>query len=197
MPKLQNRFRVIFGFPNATIITGNVVSATRPTISFDPVILEVYNSRVHIPGKHTWSTVDIVIRDTVDSSTVKAIDAQISRQIDMATQSVKRAASAFKFTTNIQVLDGSNGAASGGGVSALTGASSILDQWVLHGAYIENVAYGSNDYATSDPILITVTLKYDTAQHFANGNETDDALSTGFVQTDEINSTGAGAAIAE
>lgn len=182
MPKLQNRFRVTFNFESGSIVTGNVVSVGRPTLSFDPVTIETYNSRIYMPGKHTWSTIDIVIRDDVGSKSVKAIDRQLNNQIDMANQSTAKSASAFKFTTKIETLDGSNG--------TTLGNNNILDSWILGGAYFENVAYGSNDYATSEAVTITITLKYDNASHIIEG---DDSLSGQFIQqTDLINSTGNG-----
>lgn len=182
MPKLQNRFRVTFNFESGSIVTGNVVSVARPTLAFDPVTIETYNSRIYMPGKHTWQTIDIVIRDDVGSKTVRAIDRQLNNQIDMANQSAAKSASAFKFTTKIETLDGSNG--------TTLGNTNILDAWVLGGAYFESVAYGNNDYATSDAVTITITLKFDNASHIIEG---DDSLSGQFVQqTDLINSTGNG-----
>jgi len=175
MPKLQNRFRVTFQYDSDRFITGNVVSVTRPTLSFDPVTLEVYNSRVYIPGKHTWNTVEIVMRDTVSNQTVKKIEEQLSRQIDMATQSVQRSAAAFKFKTIIENLDGMNPI--GGNISA----ENILDTWTLLGCYIENVAYGNNDYASSEPVTITVTLKYDNALH-SHSNKLDNLSGENFNQ---------------
>lgn len=184
MPKLQNRFRVSFVYDTNRYVTGNVVSVTRPTLSFDPVTLEVYNSRVYIPGKHTWNTVEIVMRDTVDSKLVKIIDEQLARQIDMASQSVQRAASAFKFVTNIETLDGFNPAV--GGLEN----KNILDSWKLYGCYFENVAYGNNDYSSSEPVTITVTLKYDTAEHIVDRADT---LSNSTpLQTNDVSSTTSG-----
>ena len=185
MPKLQNRFRVSFDFDTGRFVTGNAVSVTRPTLSFDPVTLEVYNSRVYIPGKHTWNTVEIVVRDTVSNQTVKKIEEQLTRQIDMATQSVQRSASSFKFKTTIETLDGSNP------IGGTVPSTSILDRWTLLGCYIENVAYGNNDYASSDPVLITVTLKYDTAIH-AHGNDTDGLSVNNFTPETDIAATGQG-----
>lgn len=185
MPKLQNRFRVSFDFDSGRYITGNAVSVTRPSLSFDPITLEVYNSRVYIPGKHTWTTVDVVIRDTVSNNTIKKIEEQLTRQIDMATQSVQRSASSFKFQTTIETLDGSNPI--GGSVPT----TSILDTWSLLGCYIENVVYGTNDYASSDPITITVTLKYDTAIH-SHAGVVDGLSVSNFTPNFEILSTGVG-----
>ena len=39
----------------------------------------------------------------------------------------------------------------------------IVEEWTLKGAYIEAANFGTMDYATSDPVEIGLTLKYDYA----------------------------------
>ena len=57
MPKLTYRFRVSFnnigGQADSKTLTHQIVSVTRPTLSHEPVTLDVYNSRVYLAGKHT------------------------------------------------------------------------------------------------------------------------------------------------
>ena len=79
----------------------------------------------------------------------------MSRQIDMVNQASPLSGSAYKFQCNIETLDGGN-----------TDAE-VLDKWELYGCYIQNVAYGESNYATSDAQQLTVTLRYDNAQHLA------------------------------
>lgn len=177
MPKLQHRFRVLFNFSNNTsVVTGNVKSVVRPTLSFDDVTIDVYNSKIKMPGKHSWNDIDIVFRDDVSSETVKSLENQINRQIDMATQSAQKAASAFKFTTVIDTLDGTNGEEPG-----------VLDRWELVGSFIQNMNFGNNDYSSSDTVDITLTLRYDSARHLIEG---DDQLSGQFIQTGNEAATG-------
>lgn len=177
MPKLQNRFRVLFNFSaNTSVVTGNVKTITRPELTFDEVILDVYNSKIKMPGKHSWNDVTLVLRDDVSSEAVKSLEAQINRQIDMATQSRARSASSFKFTTVIDTLDGTNGS-----------EPVVLDRWELVGSFISSINYGNNDYSTSDTVDISVTLRYDSARHIIDG---DDSLSGQFAQTNQEVATG-------
>jgi len=159
MPKMQYRFRVSFGFDTSEVVTSNIVSVTRPTLSHDEVTLDTYNSRIYLAGKHTWEAVTITIRDDVANSVIKQIDNQMSNQIDMVNQASPKAGSAYKFQTNIETLDGGNAEAE------------TLDKWELYGCYIQNVAYGESNYATSDAQIVTVTIRYDNAQHFAGEND--------------------------
>ena len=159
MPKMQYRFRVSFGFDTSEVVTSNVVSVTRPTLSHDEVTLDTYNSRIYLAGKHTWEAVTITIRDDVSNTVITQINEQMSRQIDMVNQASPQSGSGYKFQTNIETLDGGNAEAE------------TLDKWELYGCYIQNVAYGESNYATSEAQIVTVTIRYDNAQHKAFGTQ--------------------------
>jgi len=85
MPKLKFRYRVTFekfGVSNPkTEMTKQVMSFARPQVTFDPVEIPVYNSRVYSAGRPTWN----------------AVQASASSGID------------YKFVTTIEMLDGANG----------------------------------------------------------------------------------------
>ena len=65
MPKLQYRFRVTFnGFgvsSDSVELTKQVVSFSRPTVSFGDIDLHVYNSIVKLAGKPSWENVTVVV----------------------------------------------------------------------------------------------------------------------------------------
>ena len=111
MPKLQYRFRVNFlrmGAGDTSIATQNVVSVTRPNLTHDEVLVDTYNSRIYLAGKHTWEPITIELRDDITSATSTLFDQQIARQIDMANQSSVQAGVSYKFETVIQNLNGGN-----------------------------------------------------------------------------------------
>lgn len=165
MPKLQYRFRVTFGFDGTEIMTSNVMSVTRPTFSHEEVQVDVYNSRIYLAGKHTWEPVQITLRDDVNNNVITSINNQMNAQIDMADQSAPLAGGSYKFFTRIETLDGGNAGAT------------ALDTWTLSGCFIQNVAYGESNYATSDAQTISITLRYDNASHHDGSNAADDLLS--------------------
>lgn len=162
-PKLAYRFRVVLdGFGARTAgekepleLTSQVVSVGRPALTHDDVIIDVYNSRIFLAGKHTWDPITLTVRDDVTGNVAKAIAAQLQLQMDHANQTGQRAGVMYKFTMAIENLDGSANA-------------TTLDKWELGGCYIQNVNYGENNYATSDPLQITMTIKYDNANHTIN-----------------------------
>jgi hypothetical protein len=57
MPKLKYRFRTVFenlgvSTPR-TELTKQVMDFTRPSVSFDDITIDIYNSKVRMAGKHT------------------------------------------------------------------------------------------------------------------------------------------------
>ena len=157
MPKLQYRFRLIlenFGVSTPrTEITKQVIDVTRPSLTFDETILDVYNSRVYLAGKHTWEPITVNLRDDVNNSVSKLCGEQIQKQFDFFEQSSASSGTDYKFTGRIEMLDGGNGA----------NAVNVLETWELYGAYVQNINYNTVAYNTSDPATITLSIRYDNA----------------------------------
>ena len=155
MPKLQYRFRAVLeGFGVSTPrseITKQIVDITRPNLTFDDVTLEVYNSRVYLPGKHTWDPITITLRDDVNNSVTKLVGEQIQKQFDFFEQASAASGIDYKFTGRIEMLDGGNGST----------APNVLETFELYGAYLQSVNYNTLAYGTSDPVTITLAVKYD------------------------------------
>lgn len=161
-PKLSYRFRVRlnnFGAGDSLELTSQVVSVSRPSLTHDDVIVDVYNSRINLAGKHTWDAITLTVRDDVTGNVAKSIASQLQKQVDHANQSSTKAGGGYKFGMAIENLDGSQP------------VTTPLDSWELAGCYIQNVNYGENNYATSDPLQITIAIKYDNANHTILGNE--------------------------
>jgi hypothetical protein len=157
MPKLQYRFRVIlenFGVSTPrSELTKQVVDCSRPNLTFDNVTLDVYNSKVYMAGKHTWDPITITVRDDVNNAVTKLVGEQVQKQFDFFEQASAVSGIDYKFTTRIEMLDGGNGAST----------PNVLETFELYGAFIESVNYNTLAYATSDPVTITMNLRYDNA----------------------------------
>ena len=128
MPKLQYRFRVTFiGEGFTATPTRSVISVSRPNISHDEVLLDTYNSRIYLAGKHTWEPVSITLRDDVDSTVLRELNNQLNRQVDHANQSSTRSGAGYKFQMLVETLDGANP------------TPGVLDKFELAGCYIQNI----------------------------------------------------------
>jgi hypothetical protein len=179
MPKLQYRFRVTFadlGGPGATDeVTQNVISTGRPALTHEEVVVDSYNSKIYLAGKHTWDPITIVFRDDMSSKVIKKLGAQLNRQVDHADQSSSVSGNAYKFGVKIETLDGANGATK----------PAVFDAWDLQGCFITNVQYGDLNYADSSMVQVTLSVRFDNALHTIDGA---DVLSAGSVSSDKTKS---------
>ena len=91
MPKLKYRFRTVFenfGVSSPrTELTKQVISFARPSLSFEEMPIELYNSRMYLAGKHTWETTTVELRDDASGSVAKLMGEQLQKQLDFMEQS--------------------------------------------------------------------------------------------------------------
>ena len=157
MPKLQYRFRVSlenFGVSAPTTeLTKQVVDVTRPNVSFEQITLDVYNSKVYLAGKHTWEPITLNLREDASNNVQKSVGEQLQKQFDFFEQSSARSGADYKFVTRIEILDGGNGEQQ----------VDVLETFELYGCYLESANYNTLAYATSDPVSIALTVRYDNA----------------------------------
>jgi hypothetical protein len=165
MPKLKYRFRVTlqnFGVTAPTTeLTKQVMTVTRPEVTFENITLDVYNSKIKYAGKHTWSDITLVVRDDVTGAVSKLVGEQVQKQFDFFEQASAASGIDYKFTAVIEILDGGNGAFE----------PTVLESFELEGCYLQKVKYADGDYKSSEPMQIDLTLTYDNAiQTNASGN---------------------------
>ena len=159
MPKLQYRFRVSlenFGVSTPTTeLTKQVIDVTRPTVAFEPIQIDVYNSKAYLAGKHTWSPITLNLREDVNREVQKLVGEQLQKQFDFFEQSSAASGQDYKFTTRIEILDGGNGAGAN--------APSVLETFELYGCFVTNANYNTLAYANNEPVTITLEMQYDNA----------------------------------
>lgn len=157
MPKLKFRFRVTFenfGVTQPTTeLTKQVIDFTRPKVSFDPVEIPVYNSRIYYAGKPTWETVTCTLRDDATGEVTRRVGEQLQKQFDFMEQASAASGIDYKFITKFEVLDGGNGA----------NEPNVLETWEMYGCFLTNTDYGDANYSTNDPMTIALTIRYDNA----------------------------------
>ena len=185
MPKLKYRFRVSFlggfgGEAESRVLTQNVQNVSRPKITYEEVTIDSYNSRMYLQGKHSWEQISVVMRDDITNSVTKLVGGQIQRQLNHFQQSTPAAGSDYKFDMQIEILDGVN-----------AGASEV---WYLEGCFLTNVDYSDSDYATNEPVTVTMQVRYDNATHYQGDNDVNGRTSAGnpFPDTVGLNELGPG-----
>ena len=164
MPKLSYRFRVIFenfgvSTPR-TELTKQVMDFKRPTLTFDPIDIPIYNSVLKLAGKYKWGDVTCNLRDDASGAVSRLVGEQLQKQMDFLEMASAASGIDYKFTTRYEVLDGGNGAAQ----------PTVLETWELYGCYLSGADYGTSNYGESKAMQIGLTIVYDNANQTPNGS---------------------------
>lgn len=170
-PKLKYRFRVTtqnFGPTNEQAnLTRQVMNVTKPKLNFEEVMIDSYNSKAWVAGKHTWEMVTLVVRDDISNAVSKLVGHQMQKQVNHFEQTAPAAGINYKFGMNIQTLDGGNDV--------------VQEDWILEGCWLQNVDYDALDFAAgADVQMITMQVRFDNA-----------TMTQGF-ETNPVNTNGPG-----
>ena len=142
-PKLKNRFIMQIEGINAYLIK----TMNRPQIDSDEVILEHMNVTRYVKGKSRWSTIDITLYDPIVPSGAQ----QVIEWIRLHHESVTgRDGYSDFYKKNITF-------------NLVGPVGDVVEEWELVGAYIQSANFGDLDFSASEPVEITLTLKYDYA----------------------------------
>jgi hypothetical protein len=157
MPKLKYRFRVIFeglgvSTPR-TELTKQVIDFTRPEVTFEEILVPIYNSTLKLAGKHSWGDISVNLRDDAGGNVQKRVGEQLQKQLDFMEQASAASGIDYKFTTRCEVLDGGNG----------TSTPVVLETWEIYGCYLKGVNYNDLNYGSSEAVTISMTMAFDNA----------------------------------
>lgn len=164
MPKLKYRFRVVFenfgvSTPR-TELTKQVIDFTRPSVTFDEIPIEIYNSRIYLAGKHTWEMLTVNLRDDASGEVAKLVGEQLQKQLDFNEMASAASGIDYKFLTRCEILDGGNG----------TAQPTVLETWEIYGCYLNQVNYNDLNYGSSEAVTMTLQIRFDNAVQTPNGS---------------------------
>lgn len=160
MPKLKNRWRITFqgigagAGGNSGDMSMQAKTVTRPSLSFEQIKLDRYNSTAYVAGKHEWEPCNLVIEDDITGKATKILQNQLEAQqkligADGPWLATAATASAYKFGTKLDLLDGNE---------------SVVEQWLLEGCFVVSADYGDMDYSASDAMTISMQIRFDHAR---------------------------------
>ena len=142
-PKLKNRFVFnVDGIPAYVVKTAN-----RPQITFEEVELHHMNVRRYVKGKGAWQTLQVTLYDPIVPSSAQAV----MEWVRLSHESVTGRdgySDFYKKDVDFQLVGP---------------VGDIIEEWKLKGAFIQDATFGDLDFASSDPVEITCTLRYDYA----------------------------------
>ena len=180
MPKLKFRFRGLFenfGVSNPrTELTKQIMTFSRPQVTFDPIEVPVYNSKIYFAGRPTWTNTSVTFRDDAGGNVSRLIGEQLQKQYDFMEQASASSGIDYKFISRIELLDGANG----------TTEPTVLETWELYGCFLTEVNYNDLDYGSNDPVTITCAIRYDNALQTTSPGGVGNAGITQFNPTNAI-----------
>lgn len=164
MPKLKYRFRVVltgFGVTAGDVVelTKQVVDVTRPSVTFEEMTLDVYNSKVYLAGKHSFEAITLNLRDDATGLVQRVVGEQLQKQFDFLEQATARSGIDYKFTARIDVLDGGNGAKE----------VETLESTQLWGCFLQNVNYNDLNYGSSEAATVALSIRFDNMTQLKGG----------------------------
>ena len=142
-PKMKNRYIMeIDGIQSYLIKTAN-----RPSITFEPVVLDHINVKRKLKGKGEWQDIEITLYDPIVPSGAQQVMEWVRTSHESLTG---RDGYADFYKKDIQIY-------------MLGPVGDKIEQWTLKGAFINNAVFNDLDWASNDTAEISLTLSYDYA----------------------------------
>jgi hypothetical protein len=142
-PKMKNRYIMeIDGIQSYLIKTAN-----RPSITFEPVVLDHINVKRKLKGKGEWQDIEITLFDPIVPSGAQ----QVMEWVRTSHESITgRDGYADFYKKDIDIY-------------MLGPVGDKIENWKIKGAFINSAVFNDLDWASNDPSEITLTLSYDYA----------------------------------
>ena len=142
-PKLQNRFLMeIEGIPAYLI-----KKISRPSITFNEVVLDHINTKRKIKGKANWDNITCDLYDPVTPSGAQAVMEWVRLSHESVTG---RDGYSDFYKKNIHIR-------------TLGPVGDVVEEWILKGAYCQQANFGDMDWTTDTPANISMTIVMDYA----------------------------------
>lgn len=122
-------------------------SSNLPTVTVEEIELPIWNTKRYVAGKGTYETITLVCKDMVDVAIAHTMAAWHAQVFDPRTDQIGLARF-YKKKANI-ITFAANGY--------------YLRNWTLIGVWPTSINYGALDMASSEPVMIETTLRYDKA----------------------------------
>ena len=142
-PKQTNRFILyIDGIPSYMVKGMSAVNLAQTAVPLNHI-----NVQRFVKGKTTWSTIDLTLFDPITPSGAQAVMEWVRLHHESATG--RDGYSSF-YKKEISLRQ-------------LSPLGEVIEEWILHGTYIQSAKFGDLDWATEDPVEISLTLRFDWA----------------------------------
>ena len=124
-----------------------IKTANRPSITFEPVVLDHINVKRKLKGKGEWQDIEITLFDPIVPSGAQ----QVMEWVRTSHESITgRDGYADFYKKDIDIY-------------MLGPVGDKIENWKIKGAFINSAVFNDLDWSSNDPSEITLTLSYDYA----------------------------------
>ena len=142
-PKTKNRFIMYLdGIPAWLIKT-----AAKPSLNINKVVIDYMNIKRYVAGKTEWQEIEITLYHPVVPSAAQSV----MEWVRLSHESVTGRDGYSDFYKKEVTFN------------VLGPVGDVVEEWTLKGAFIQDATFGDLDFSSSDPVDITLTLRYDYA----------------------------------
>lgn len=141
----KRKFRWVIAINGIDAFTAK--TSSRPQLTFDETVIDYINQKRYLSGKGTWSPMSLTLYDPIVPSASQKVMEWIRLDWENLTGRMGYA-QFYKKTINLKLLDP---------------VGAVVEDWELQGTWIQEANFNELDYATSDPVEISLTLRFDQA----------------------------------
>jgi hypothetical protein len=125
-----------------------VKTAARPNLTIDETEINHLHGKTWIPGKGTWETISVTYYDVLNNPSLSTLYSWL--------------ASVYNYTDPVGMHQSSNlrGYAGKGILKLYDGCGTTIEEWWLHHMWPQAANFGDLDYASSDEVVIELTMRY-------------------------------------
>lgn len=122
-------------------------TAARPQATFEETQIDYMNARRWISGKQSWNPISVTLHDPIAPSAAQMTMDWMRINYENLTGRMGYAVN-YKKNITLKMLDP---------------AGAVIEQWDLIGAWPMDYNYGDLDYASSDNLEISLSIRFDNA----------------------------------
>lgn len=122
-------------------------TCARPQQTFEETVVDFINTKRYLSGKAVWNPIQVTMHDPIAPSAAQKIMDWVRLNYEPLTGRMGYAAF-YKKDISLKVLDPQG---------------SVVELWDLTGAWPQDINFGDLDYASSDNLEISYSLRFDNA----------------------------------
>lgn len=120
--------------------------SARPSLAFKEIEVQHVNEVIYLPGKPDWKPINLVLYDIKKNN--HPVFEWIKNHIYNPKTGDYKLDPKFKKTAKLELFDG---------------CGTVIEKWVFEEAWPNNIEWGDLDMATSDIVVVDLTLRYSRA----------------------------------